>query len=74
MPVPSTTPRRNPWPDYFHRAAQEEIGIAIELNHMNDGFESDLSNGRPPGFEGYTVCTCAIPNTIFIVKPGVRLD
>lgn len=60
----------------FHRAAKEEIGIAVE-------FEGDLSSyltgdqmpsSRPKGFEDYTVLVPGLPRTIFIVKPGVRLD
>lgn len=61
----------------FHRAAKgEEIGILIRFEReIPDGFIQDNFNAsRPEGFEDYTVVLASIPNTIFIVKPGVRLD
>ncbi len=71
---PRLPPRHNPWPDYFHRAAKEEIGIAVEFDELHDGYDSVVWEGRPPGFEDFSVVIPSIPNTIFIVKPGVRLD
>jgi hypothetical protein len=73
MPNPAL-PRHNPWSDYFLRAAKEEIGIAVEVNELRDGLDKVIWEGRPPGFEEYTVVIPSIHNTIFIVKPGVTLD
>lgn len=70
-----TAPRHNPWPDYFHRAAKEEMGLMIEFEEMPRSLiENEIQLSRPEGFEDYSVATCSLPNTIFIVKPGVRLD
>jgi len=62
--------------DYFLRAAKEEIGIAIEFSEPLDA--ATITHGfhasRPPGFEDYSVSIPSIPNTVFIIKPGVTLD
>ena len=62
--------------DYFLRAAQEEIGIAIEFAEAMDHniITNKFHPSRPPGFEDYTVTIPSIPNTVFIIKPGVTLD
>ena len=64
------------WTDYFLRAEKEEIGIAIEFTEPieNDLLRNHLMASRPLGFEDYSVAVPSIPNTIFIVKPGVTLD
>ena len=62
--------------DYFLRAAKEEIGIAIEFSEAIDGnvVYNKFHASRPPGFEDYSVAIPSIPNTVFIIKPGVTLD
>lgn len=64
------------WASFFHRAAKEEIGLAIDFDQQITNYiEGDrFPKGRPPGFEDYTVTQGSLPNTIFIVKPGVTLD
>lgn len=64
------------WAAFFHRAAKEEIGIAIDFDQeIGNYIEGDLlPRARPPGFQDYTVCSGSLPNTLFIVKPGVTLD
>ena len=62
--------------DLFHRAAKEEIGICITFAGEITDYMQDVlfAKSKPPGFEDYSVTLVSIPNTIFIVKPGVRLD
>lgn len=64
------------WAAFFHRAAKEEIGVVIDFDEeINSYIETDLlPHARPPGFQDYTVAMGSLPNTIFIVKPGVTLD
>ena len=64
------------WSAFFHRAAKEEIGLVIDFDiEINDYLQDRIFPGaKPPGFEDYTVCLGSLPNTIFIVKPGVTLD
>lgn len=63
------------WSAFFHRAAKEEIGLVIQFDQeLGNYIETDrFPRGRPPGFEDYTVCSGSLPDTIFIVKPGVTL-
>ena len=64
------------WSAFFHRAAKEEIGVAIEFDDAVtfEMITNKFHPTRPDGFEDYTVCLGSLPNTIFIVKPGVTLD
>jgi len=64
------------WSAFFHRAAKEEIGATIILDQEvnDDVLRKQIHGSRPPGFDDYTVCQGSLPNTIFIVKPGVTLD
>jgi hypothetical protein len=69
-------PDRSYWSAFFHRAAKEEIGTTIIFDtELPEGFiQNNLNGARPPEFEDYTVALGSLPNTIFIVKPGVTLD
>lgn len=61
------------WAEPFHRAAREEIGIALTVTNPSAAIDA-LNRNRPPGFKDYTVARPADPNLIFIVKPGVTLE
>lgn len=69
-------PNHDYWASFFHRAAKEEIGLVIEFDsEVTDYIKNDnIDRSRPPGFEDYTICIPSIPNTIYIIKPGVTLD
>lgn len=64
------------WAAFFHRAAKEEIGIAIDFDEEIGNYieTTIMPSARPAGFEDYTIAMGSLPNTLFIVKPGVTLD
>jgi|HubBroStandDraft_2_1064218.scaffolds.fasta_scaffold16066_6 hypothetical protein len=67
------TPSIN-WTDIWHRATQDELGIAIEFEHNGQNAHYQLERHRPPGLDDYTLCRTPDENLIYIVKPGVTLD
>ncbi len=64
------------WASFFYRAAKEEIGatITFDAEVTGDIINNNILPARPKGFEDYSVAMGQLPNTIFIVKPGVTLD
>ena len=75
MPNPAYQAPKNPliWTNYWHRAAAEEIGIAIHCDGANTVYQY-LHQSRPPGFEDFTLARGPDPSDLYIIKPGVTLD
>ncbi len=75
MPNPAYQAPKNPqiWTSYWHRAAQEEIGVVIHCDNPA-AIHEYIAKAKPHGFSDYTLARGPDPAYLYIIRPGVTLD